>query len=240
MNVIVKENDNEIAKELGRIIIDKVKSKPNIVLGLATGSSPIPLYKEIVRLAKEEDVSFKNVITFNLDEYVGLSKGNKQSYYYFMHENLFKYLDINNERNIRFPSKENYLVYDKWIENAGGIDLQILGIGANGHIAFNEPGTSKDSLTHITALKERTIKDNARFFNNINDVPKEAITMGLASILKAKEIYLIATGKNKSEAISKTINQKYNKEVPASLLNEKEEGVFIYIDKECFDGINNG
>lgn len=235
MKVIVKNDKNEIGKEIARSIVDAVKENPHIILGLATGSSPLPIYENIIKFAKEENVSFKDVKTFNLDEYVGLSNTNDQSYYYFMHQNLFKYLDIK-EENIHFPSKENVDKYDEMIKNAGGIDIQILGIGGNGHIAFNEPNTDRNSLTHITKLSERTIKDNSRFFENINDVPKEAITMGLKTILCAKKIFLVATGKNKSEAIRKTLENKYDPNVPASILCEKEEA-YIYLDKECNDNI---
>lgn len=237
MKIIVKENNVEIGKEVASLICDLIKENPKAKLGLATGSSPIPVYQNIVKLYKENNIDFSNIVTFNLDEYVGLNEDNKNSYRYFMNDNLFKYINIKKE-NTFFPLINNYLTYDSLIDSYGGIDLQILGIGANGHIAFNEPGTKKDSLTHIVKLKERTILDNSRFFNNINEVPKEAITMGLGTIIKAKKIILIATGKNKSDAVKKTINSKFNEEVPASILNELDN-VYFYLDRECYDNLNN-
>ena len=150
-----------------------------------------------------------------------------------MNENLFKYLDFG-ENSHSFPSESNYESYDEEIKDANGIDIQILGIGRNGHIAFNEPKTPLDSLTHITNLTKKTINDNSRFFENINDVPTKAITMGLQSILNAKEIYLIATGKNKAKAVSKILEGKYNPKYPASCLNLAKCKVHIYVDEECY------
>ena len=166
------------------------------------------------------------------DEYCGLSNDNKESYHYFMNENLFKYLDFSNNSHY-FPSIDNVNNYDEIINNHGGIDIQILGIGANGHIAFNEPNTPIDSVTHITNLANKTILDNSRFFSNIDEVPTKAITMGLSTILKAKKIYLIATGKNKAEAISIMLKGKYIKECPASALNLKKDNIYIYLDKDA-------
>lgn len=232
MEVIILDNKIDIGLAIAKEIIKDIKNNPKLNLGLATGSSPLPLYKSLIELSKLENISFKDITTFNLDEYCGLSNDNKESYHYFMNENLFKYLDFSNNSHY-FPSIDNINNYDEIINNHGGIDIQILGIGANGHIAFNEPNTPIDSVTHITNLANKTILDNSRFFSNINEVPTKAITMGLSTILKAKKIYLIATGKNKAEAISIMLKGKYNKECPASALNLKKDNVYIYLDKDA-------
>ena len=232
MEVIILDNKIDIGLAIAKEIIKDIKNNPKLNLGLATGSSPLPLYKSLIELAKLENISFKDITTFNLDEYCGLSNDNKESYHYFMNENLFKYLDFSNNSHY-FPSIDNVNNYDEIINNHGGIDIQILGIGANGHIAFNEPNTPIDSVTHITNLANKTILDNSRFFSNIDEVPTKAITMGLSTILKAKKIYLIATGKNKAEAISIMLKGKYIKECPASALNLKKDNVYIYLDKDA-------
>lgn len=232
MKVIILDNQIDIGLAIAKEIIKDIKNNPKLNLGLATGSSPLPLYKSLIELAKLENISFKDITTFNLDEYCGLSNDNKESYHYFMNENLFKYLDFSNNSHY-FPSIDNVNNYDEIINNHGGIDIQILGIGANGHIAFNEPNTPIDSVTHITNLANKTILDNSRFFSNIDEVPTQAITMGLSTILKAKKIYLIATGKNKAEAISIMLKGKYIKECPASALNLKSDNVYIYLDKDA-------
>ena len=232
MEVIILDNQIDIGLAIAKEIIKDIKNNPKLNLGLATGSSPLPLYKSLIELSKLENISFKDITTFNLDEYCGLSNDNKESYHYFMNENLFKYLDFSNNSHY-FPSIDNVNNYDEIINNHGGIDIQILGIGANGHIAFNEPNTPIDSVTHITNLANKTILDNSRFFSNIDEVPTKAITMGLSTILKAKKIYLIATGKNKAEAISIMLKGKYIKECPASALNLKKDNVYIYLDKDA-------
>lgn len=232
MEVIILDNKIDIGLAIAKEIIKDIKNNPKLNLGLATGSSPLPLYKSLIELSKLENISFKDITTFNLDEYCGLSNDNKESYHYFMNENLFKYLDFSNNSHY-FPSIDNINNYDEIINNHGGIDIQILGIGANGHIAFNEPNTPIDSVTHITNLANKTILDNSRFFSNINEVPTKAITMGLSTILKAKKIYLIATGKNKAEAISIMLKGKYIESLPASALNLKKDNVYIYLDKDA-------
>ena len=181
----------KIDEEVANLFIETINQKPNCILGLATGSSPLGVYALLVKACQEKKVSFKKVKTFNLDEYVGLDGNHDQSYRYFMNHNLFDHIDID-KNNTKVPSglnmtNETAKLYDKEIEAAGGIDLQILGIGSNGHIAFNEPGTPLDSITHIVKLDESTRKDNARFFNSIDEVPTHAVSMGLASIMKAKK-----------------------------------------------------
>jgi len=229
-------NENQIAEEIVKKIILLTKSKNDCVLGLATGSSPLGVYKNLISAYKQGKINCKNITTFNLDEYVGLSENHEQSYKTFMSNNLFNGLNINKE-NTNFPSdnkkSKNYFKnYDKNINKKGGIDLQILGIGSNGHIAFNEPNTSFDSLTHVTKLTESTIKDNSRFFKNINEVPTKAITMGLKSILKAKEIVLIALGKNKQKAIYELVNGEVTENLPASIL-KRHNKVTIYCDEDA-------
>lgn len=224
--------EEEINKAVAGEIISLIKQKPNCVLGLATGSTPVGVYQELARNCQEGKVSFKNVKSYNLDEYVGLDVENDQSYHYFMRDNLFDHIDID-LNNTHVPDGINFeksvKEYDKEIENAGGIDLQILGIGSNGHIAFNEPGTPFDSLTHVVDLKESTIKDNSRFFASIDDVPRKAISMGLASILRAKKIILIAKGSNKAEAIRRLFKEEATIDLPASSL-QKHPDVEIFCD----------
>lgn len=228
-------NKEEIYKSIAKEIVDLINKKPNTVLGLATGSSPVGVYKELINFYKNNEVSFKNVQTFNLDEYVGLSKDNAQSYYYFMNEKLFKHIDID-INNTHIPNGIDYqdtiMNYEKDIENAGGIDLQILGIGSNGHIAFNEPGTDFNSEVHLVQLKESTRKDNSRFFVSLDEVPKQAITMGLKSIMKAKRIVLIAIGVNKATAINQLLNEEISINLPASIL-KMHPNVTIYCDEEA-------
>lgn len=230
--IATKEEINKIVSEE---IIALVKTKNDCILGLATGSTPEGVYKLLVDAYNKNKVSFKNVKTFNLDEYVGLEATHNQSYRYFMNKHLFNHIDID-INNTHIPSNKddenNLNIYDKKIEEAGGIDIQLLGIGSNGHIAFNEPGTSFESKTHIVTLKESTIVDNSRFFNSIDEVPKEAITMGLNSILQAKKIILIAFGKNKQEAIYKMFALDSNEDLPASIL-QNHPNVTIYCDEEA-------
>ena len=213
-------------------IVSLVNRKRNCVLGLATGSTPIGVYKQLIKKYQNNEVTFKDVKTYNLDEYVGLSSNNEQSYHNFMRKVLFDYIDIDLD-NTHVPDGEDVEKsldsYDKDIENAGGIDLQILGIGSNGHIAFNEPGTPFDSLTHIVDLKETTIRDNSRFFKDINEVPRQSITMGLASIMRAKKIILIAKGENKAEVIRKLFQEEQSEDLPASIL-KTHPNVDIYCD----------
>lgn len=225
----------EMAKEVAQLFIDKVKENPKCVLGLATGSSPLGVYKNMIEAYERKEVSFKDVTTFNLDEYKGLDGNHNQSYRYFMNHNLFNYIDINKE-NTNVPSGfvSNNLeasLYDKKIAEFGGIDIQLLGLGSDGHIAFNEPGTSFDSLTHITELTEQTIEDNSRFFEKKEDVPTEAVTMGLKSIMNAKMIVLVAIGKNKAYAVNELINGKIDEKMPCTIL-QKHPNVHIYVDKE--------
>ena len=226
----------EINHQIASTIINLIKSKPNSVLGLATGSSPLGVYALLIKAYKEGTISFKDITTFNLDEYVGLDENDNQSYRYYMNVNLFDHIDIDKSKtnipsgigDIEATAKE----YDNKIAQAGGIDLQILGLGSDCHIAFNEPGTHFDSLTHVTDIAESTIKDNARFFKKIEDVPTKAITMGLKSIMSAKKIVLIATGSNKAQAVFDMIKGSKDTSHPGSVLRDHADCV-IYLDKDA-------
>lgn len=232
MLVLVTKDYDEMSKEAAKRVAAMVRKKPDCVLGLATGSTPVGLYKELIRMHKEEGLDFSKVTTFNLDEYVGLPPEHDQSYHYFMWENLFKHINID-PRNVHIPQgmAEDVDRFCEWYENrikeVGGIDLQILGIGSNGHIAFNEPGSSLGSRTRIKTLKESTRRDNARFFNSIDEVPKYAITMGIGTIMEAREIILLASGKNKADALKKTVEGPITAMCPASVLQLHRKATII-------------
>lgn len=232
MLVVVKSNYDEMSKEAAKIVAQRIKNKPNLVLGLATGSTPLGLYKELIKMHKDEGLDFSKVITFNLDEYIGLPPSHDQSYHYFMYQNLFKHININ-PTNVHIPSgqSDNIEVFCQWYEDeikkAGGIDLQILGIGGNGHIAFNEPGSSLASRTRIKTLTKKTIEDNSRFFDSIDKVPKFAITMGIGTIMESKEIILLANGEGKSDAVKAAVEGPITAMCPASILQMHPKAIFI-------------
>lgn len=234
MELRVLQNSQEIGTEIAKKVINLVKVNQKAVLGLATGSSPLPTYESIIKSAKQEYVSFKKVTCFNLDEYVGLNDMSK-SYRFFMNENLFDHIDIN-KNNTFFPSTQNYLEYDELIASKGGIDLQILGIGNNGHIAFNEPGCSFNSKTHIEELTKSTRDANTRFFNSLEEVPTHAITMGLSTIMQANEIVIIITGSAKKEALSMLLSGKITTDFPASVLNN-HKNVCVFVDQELYNSV---
>ena len=236
MKVVIGNNE-KISALIAEEFIKQVNEKPNCVLGLATGTSPLKVYANLVQACKDGRVSFKEVKTFNLDEYIGLKGTHNQSYRYFMNDNLFNHIDINKENTHVLLGVGDYLAYannyDNLIKQAGGIDLQILGIGSDGHIAFNEPGTPFDSLTHVAELAESTIVDNSRLFNDISEVPTKAVTMGLRSIMNAKKIVLIATGKNKARAIFNLLKGPKTEEVPCSILQD-HPNCTIYVDEDAY------
>ena len=237
MEVIVKENYEELSKFAARIIAEHINKKPDTVLGLATGSTPLGTYKELIRLYKENKVNFSQVVSFNLDEYIALPPEHSQSYYYFMKENFFSHINIKPE-NYYLPDgmaediPQACKEYEKMIKEHGGIDLQLLGIGANGHIAFNEPGSSFGSRTRVKTLSEKTIKDNSRFFKSIDEVPKYAITVGIGTIMGANALILLASGDNKSNAIAKTIEGPITSMVPATMV-QLHPKVTVVIDKDA-------
>jgi len=223
-----------IAKEIIQLIQKNNKKNKKTVLGLATGSSPKGVYKNLIEIHKKEKVSFKKVVTFNLDEYYGISKDHKESYNQFMDENLFNHTDID-RNNIHIPDGDlnkkvidNFCKdYEKKIKSYGGIDIQILGIGANGHIGFNEPGSNLNSITRLVKLDYQTRHDARLNFNGIKNVPSSAITMGIKTILTSKRIILMAWGKSKSNAIKKTVEVRQNVNVPASLIQSHNNATIV-------------
>ncbi len=232
MEVVIKDTYEAMSAAAAREVAGALNAKPNAVLGLATGSTPLGLYKELIRLHRDEGLDFSQVTTFNLDEYVGLTRDHPQSYHYFMHENLFKHINIPRQ-NIHIPSgtTQNYKAFCDWYEqrirDCGGIDLQVLGIGADGHIAFNEPTSSLGSRTRIKTLARQTIEDNARFFEKREDVPIYAITMGVGTILEAHKIVLLANGSNKSQAVADAIEGPVTSMCTASALQLHRDVVFF-------------
>lgn len=222
------------AQEIARTIREKESRQEYCVLGLATGSTPKTLYAELVRMHREEGLSFKNVISFNLDEYYPIDNDALQSYNYYMHRLLFDHIDID-KRNVHIPNgelskeevKKHCAEYDRMIEEAGGIDLQILGIGNNGHIGFNEPGSSVHSRTRLTSLENSTRLANAYEFANISQVPRLAITMGIGTIMKAKKILLMAWGPAKAPVVRKSVEGSVTESVPASLLQHHTDCIFL-------------
>jgi glucosamine-6-phosphate deaminase len=230
----LKEGSSFIAREIATLIKEKQAKKEKCVLGLATGSSPKTVYTELVRLHKEEGLSFKNVITFNLDEYYPIDNDALQSYNRFMNVHLFDHVDID-PKNIHIPNGEiskdkvkSFCVeYEKMIEEAGGIDLQILGIGNNGHIGFNEPGSSINSRTRLVTLDNSTRIANSYEFANISEVPRLAITMGILTIMKAKRIVLMAWGQSKSSVVQKSVEGHVTEQIPASLLQQHNDTIFV-------------
>ena len=235
VKIFPSSNDGSImvAAQIATLIKDKQAKKENCVLGMATGSTPILLYKELVRLHKEEGLSFKNVITINLDEYYPIHKTAYQSYWSFMHRHLFSQVDIQPE-NIHIPNgewaqdqiKELCSGYEQIIEKSGGIDLQILGIGKNGHIGFNEPGSSFHSKTRVIHLDQETRIANTYEFHDLNKVPKLAITVGISSIMKAKKIVLLAWG-SKADIVAKAVEGNITEQVPASVLQNHDDCTFV-------------
>ena len=224
MRVIITKDYDEISSRAADIVEEEMqRNKRKFVLGLATGSTPVGLYKELIRRHKDKGLDFSRVITFNLDEYIGLDAGHTQSYRYFMDEQLFNHINIK-RHNIHVPDGmakdlEDYCIrYEKAITDAGGIDLQVLGIGRDGHIGFNEPSSSLGSRTRIKTLTEETIKDNARFFKNADEVPQYAVTMGVGTIMKARKSILLASGAKKAGVLAETVEGPITAQVTASAL----------------------
>lgn len=234
-----KAGSLEVAKEIAKLIRKKQEAGKKCVLGLATGSSPIKVYEELVRMHKEEGLSFKNVVTFNLDEYYPMERNNIQSYHYFMHQHLFDHIDID-PANVNIPDgtvpsdklQKYCRSYESQIEKAGGLDFQLLGIGRTGHIGFNEPGSHFNSATRDITLDHITRVDAAPAFKGLENVPRKAVTMGIGTIRKAKRIVLLAWGQNKSEIVRDTIEGEISPEVPATYLQEHSNATFV-LDKEA-------
>lgn len=223
MKVIKVEDNNALSTKAANIVCEVLKKESRPVLGLATGSTPKKMYEFLVERYRKGEISFKDTITFNLDEYVGLAPTDSFSYRYYMEKHLFQHVDINKE-NVYIPdglakdlSKECE-AFERAIDKVGPIHLQILGVGLNGHIGFNEPGTSFKSRTHVAKLEESTRQVNSRFFNSIDEVPKEALTMGIGTIMEAEEIVLLVQGEHKAEILEKIVYGDVTEEVPASVL----------------------
>jgi glucosamine-6-phosphate deaminase len=236
MLVILKRDAAEISRQAAQLVASAVRRKPSLTLGLATGGTMVAVYQELVRLHKAGSLDFSRVVTFNLDEYLGLSAAHPQSFHHFMQENLFAHLNIN-PHNIHIPDgtiRGDYDHYCKSYEDAirlaGGIDLQLLGIGRNGHIGFNEPTSSLGSRTRLKVLNQETIDDNAKFFAPGEESPRCAITMGIGSILEARKILLLATGASKAAAVAKSIEGPVTSAVPASALQLHPEVTFVIDD----------
>ena len=241
MKIVQVKDYKEMSQKAAEVIIQKVKQENRINLGLATGGTPKGLYEAMIEDHRKNGTSYQHVTTFNLDEYIGLKEQDPNSYHYYMAESLFNHIDI--------PKLQTYLPnglegdynhecerYDRLIKTLGGIDLQVLGIGQNGHIGFNEPGTSFQSSTHIVTLEESTRKANARYFNTLDDVPTHAITMGISSIMNSKEILLLVSGEEKADAMQKLLHGEISEDFPASVL-KRHSHVTIIADQKALSGV---
>ncbi|MDE5413394.1 glucosamine-6-phosphate deaminase [Alkalihalobacterium chitinilyticum] len=235
MKLVVMENHEEMSKYACQLIVSKVNSLTSPVLGLATGSTPERLYEMLIEEYKQKLVSFSRVKTFNLDEYVGLRGHDKNSYRYYMDHHLFSKVNFTKRKN-HIPNgmasqlEQECQRYEQLIKEAGGIDLQILGLGHNGHIGFNEPGTPFSSRTHVVDLDCTTREANARFFESIKEVPTQAITMGIETILESKQIILLVSGEQKATAMQRLLNGEVSEDFPASVL-KRHHDVTIIADK---------
>lgn len=237
MKVIVVKNYDELSKKGAEIIAKTIKENDKPILGLATGSSPIGTYQELIKMYQNKEISFKNVETYNLDEYCGIDRNHPQSYYYFMHEQLFNHVDID-EAHVHIPSASGSNLEDdckKYNEalNKVSIDLQLLGIGGNGHIGFNEPGTSFEQETFVVKLTEKTREDNKRFFSSIDEVPTHAMTMGIKNIMNAKKILMLISGSNKADTVVRLLSKEITTDFPASVLYNHPDCTVI-IDEAAY------
>lgn len=232
MKIIKVKNYQQLSEKACAMLMEVLTTKKNPVLGLATGSTPEGMYKCLIQKYKNKEVSFQNVTTFNLDEYIGLHKDNDQSYNYYMFDKFFNHIDIN-EENIYIPDgmaadlEQECTRFEKLIEEKGPIDFQVLGIGVNGHIGFNEPGTPFTSRTQIVELTEETRRSNARFFNSVDEVPTKAITMGIGTIMESKKVVLLVSGKNKADALARIIDGEVAEESPASILKQHPDATIV-------------
>lgn len=232
MRIYEAKDYQDMSRKAANILAAQVILKPDCVLGLATGSSPIGTYDQLVEGYTRGDLDFSEVKTVNLDEYIGLDHGDEQSYYYFMHSHLFDRINID-PANTNVPDGMAEDIdaecgrYEELIRSLGGVDIQLLGIGRNGHIGFNEPADAFDRMTHCVDLTESTIEANKRFFASADDVPRQAVSMGIGTIMKAKKILLIACGEDKAEAVAKSFFGPVTPEVPASILQFHSDVVVI-------------
>ncbi len=238
MRIIVCENYEDMSKKAAAIVAGQVALKPNSVLGLATGSTPIGLYNGLVEKYENGEIDFADITSVNLDEYYPLSPENDQSYRYFMNKNLFDRINIDKSRTfvpngLAEDAEAECKAYEERIDALGGIDLQVLGIGPNGHIGFNEPDDTLCAVTHLTGLTDSTIEANARFFESKADVPTKALTMGMGSIMKAKTIVVLANGKAKKDAVKALMDDVITPQVPVTLLKAHPNTILL-CDKEAF------
>ena len=237
MEIVICKTKEEASRKAAAMITAAVKANPKIVLGLATGSTPVGMYKEMIKAVKAKEVSYSQVRTWNLDEYLGLAGTHDQSYRYFMNTNLFDSIDIKKSNThvlngLAKDWRKEVKAYEAAIKKAGGIDIQVLGIGSDGHIAFNEPGSSLSSRTRLVSLTPQTIKDNSRFFKKAADVPKQALSMGVGSIMEAKKIILLAFGKNKADAVAAAVEGGVSQFCTASAL-QMHENAWFFCDEEA-------
>lgn len=237
MRIIVVDNYEEMSWKAASLVSSQMILKPDSILGLATGDTPLGMYSELIKLYNKKEIDFKEIKTFNLDEYYGIDENNSQSYYYYMMNNFFKHINISHE-NINVPNGdaeniyEECLRYENEIKKSGGIDIQVLGIGVNGHIGFNEPDVNFEAETHLVNLDDTTIESNSRLFKRREDVPTKAISMGIKTIMYSKRIVLLASGLSKADAIYKLINGKITPEIPASIL-QLHQDVTVILDKDA-------
>lgn len=232
MRIYKTKDYEEMSRKAASIIAAQVIAKPNCVLGLATGSTPIGAYKKLVEWYENADLDFSEVTTVNLDEYKGLPKQNDQSYYYFMNDNLFNHVNINKERTFlpdgtEADSEAACKKYEEIVRSVGGADLQLLGMGHNGHIGFNEPSDIFEKDTHCVDLAESTIQANKRFFASEADVPRQAYTMGIGTIMSAKKILIVISGEEKAETVKKAFFGPITPQVPASILQLHPDVVVV-------------
>ena len=241
MKVRIVKTKEEMGQVAAMLIAEDMARKTPYILGLATGSTPIPLYQALIKLYRARKLDFSTTISFNLDEYVGLKPTHDQSYRYFMNQQLFDHININ-KKNTFVPDgmakdiDAHCAKYEAMIKSVGGIDCQVLGIGSNGHIGFNEPGSSIGSLTRMVNLTANTIKDNSRFFKRVQDVPTKAISMGIGTVLRCKKIVLVASGANKTDCIAKAVEGPITATVPASAL-QLHPGVTFVITEDAAAGL---
>ncbi len=237
IKVIVTNNYDELSNLAASKVARLVKSKPCAVLGLPTGSTPLGMYKQLISMYQDRSLSFKDVSTFNLDEYAGLSPDNENSYHFYMQDNFFKHVDIK-ENNTHIPdstaadTETKCAEYERKIEKAGGIDLMVLGLGNNGHIGFNEPDSHFPLKTHRVKLDESTIQANARFFSSIDEVPRFAVTMGIGTIMHCRSVILLASGKAKAPAVKGALEGPVTPALPASALQFHMD-VTVILDKDA-------
>ncbi|MDD3655946.1 MAG: glucosamine-6-phosphate deaminase [Atribacterota bacterium] len=237
MNVVIVKDYHELSVQAAQLVADQITRKKNTVLGLATGQTPVGMYQELIKKFKKGEIDFSQVVTFNLDEYYGLSPEHPQSYHYFMWDTFFQHININKENiyllnGITDNIDEECQRFEDLIKKRGGLDLQILGIGDNGHLGFNEPAIGLNSKTHLVNLSKATIRANVKYFDDIKEVPRQALTMGIGTIMKAEKIILLASGRKKSPVIVKTIKGPVSTEVPATVLQLHNE-VSIILDQDA-------